>query len=733
MLMSPSAPHPLRSIFVSLVVLLLGMGANNVFSAQSAPVRDKHVEARLLTDVTAIQPGVPFTLGLRFDIDPTWHTYWINPGEAGLIPSLVLDLPKGFTNGPLLFPPPIRFVIDYGFGVTEAGFGYEKKVIHSMTITPPADLKPGQKVTISGESKWLMCDPSSCVPGKVPLQIELDVVSAEDSVAPSPEAAELKAAKASLPQAVAEPITIAVEGEKVVVTAKMPAQVSPEGATLAFYPLVNHVFDPFDVPTVNLAGDTATISGKKFKSLDALPNEFSGVIAVTAGDRILSYEVSTSGVTGDAGSAADGRKDKANAPAAATDSAATSSPDELPFGGGLLGMILAAFLGGMILNIMPCVFPVISLKVMSFVGQAGESRRKVLFHALAFALGILVFFWILAAILVVLRHLGGADVGWGVQFRQPGFVILLIFVMIAVAMSLFGAIEIGASIAGFGGDLAYKTGYAGSFWSGALAVLLATPCTAPLMAPAIGFALSQTAPILFLIFTTLGLGLAAPYFAFAAFPKLLDVLPKPGPWMESFKQFMGFPMLAVAVWLIGVLSKQLDVSGLQWALGGALLLAMAIWIAGRFAAPHRSRAARTRAWVLAGLVALASVYTAWSASTMRAPASSIRISDVIAQHRAEGKHVFVDFTADWCITCKVNERVAIHTDTVQQAFRDNNIEFVIADWTNEDEDIAAILEEHGRAGVPLYLLYPADTSRPAIQIKDGLIFPSDVLEAIKQL
>jgi len=253
------------------------------------------------------------------------------------------------------------------------------------------------------------------------------------------------------------------------------------------------------------------------------------------------------------------------------------------------------------------------------------------------------------------------------------------------------------------------------------------------MAPAIGFALSQSAPVMFLVFTALGLGLAAPYFIFAIFPRLLDVIPAPGAWMETFKQFMGFPMLAVVVWLAGVLSKQLDVAGLQWALASVLLVAVAAWILGRFAGFERPRPTRIKARVAALAVFLIALFVAWDASAKRAPANVVDIAEVIAKHRAEGKNVFVDFTAEWCVTCKVNKRVAIKTAAVQEAFEENDIEFVTADWTNEDPSIAKILAEHGRAGVPLYLLYPADPGRPAIRLKDGFITPGDILEAIEGL
>jgi thiol:disulfide interchange protein DsbD len=253
------------------------------------------------------------------------------------------------------------------------------------------------------------------------------------------------------------------------------------------------------------------------------------------------------------------------------------------------------------------------------------------------------------------------------------------------------------------------------------------------MAPAIGFALAQSAPIMFLVFTTLGLGLAAPYFLFAIFPKLLDVLPAPGAWMETFKQFMGFPMLAVVVWLSGVLSKQLDTAGLQWALASVLLVALSGWILGRFTGFERPAPARMKGRLTALLVFLLALGVAWEATAKRPPANTIDIADVIAKHRAEGKHVFVDFTAEWCVTCKVNKRVAISTEAVQNAFRDHNVAFVTADWTNEDPSITKLLAEFGRAGVPFYLLYPSDAGKEPIRFGDGILTQGAILEAIGKL
>ncbi len=693
--------------------------------AQSTPVRDKNVEARLISSHSTIRAGEPFTIGLQFTIDPTWHTYWINPGETGIPTSLKLDLPAGFTAGELQFPVPKKFITDYGFGVREAGYGYESSVVHPVTITPPTDLKPGETITLSGRSAFLMCDPHTCIPGKADLSITLQ--TGTESVT-APEKGVIDFFTNKLPKTIEAPLAVSLEGENVILKTTIPAGTLPDGAKLYFYPLQNLVLDAFADAAVTVAGDAITISGTKHESLTAAPVEFAGLIVAATGTGSSGFLVSTAGATATPATSATTEE-----PASESGAESATTTEKLPFGGGILGIVLAAFLGGIILNVMPCVFPVISLKVMSFVGLAGEDKRKVLAHSLVFALGILVFFWLLTIAMLVLRSVGGEDIGWGVQLRYPGFVIGLIFVMVIVALSLFGVFEIGASMTAVGGDLANKSGYAGSFWSGALAVLLATPCTAPLMAPAIGFALAAPAPLMFLVFTSLGLGLAAPYFIFAIFPKLLDHLPAPGAWMETFKQLMGFPMLAVVVWLTGVLSKQLDVAGLQWALTAVLFVAIAGWIIGRFAGYDRSTGVRNKARIAAALVFLLSVAIAWEATAKKVAPSSIDIAEVIAGHRAEGKHVFVDFTAEWCITCKVNKRVAINTAAVQEAFKSNNVEFVTADWTNEDPSITKVLAEFGRSGVPFYLLYPADTSKPPLRFGDGIITAGDILEAIEKL
>ncbi|MDF1658220.1 MAG: thioredoxin family protein [Verrucomicrobiales bacterium] len=701
-------------------LLALSVLLPSLVRAQSVEIRDKNVVAQLVSDQDVIAPGEPFTLGLRFVIDPTWHTYWINPGETGKTTELNLSMPDGFSAGPLQFPVPKRFVTDFGFNIIEAGFGYEGTVIHPITVTPPADLKVGDEITITAKADWLMCDPATCVPGSATFSITLPVAGVSEK---STEAMSIQFHQKKVPQNVDWATDLSFADGKVTVTVEVPEGSLPPTAKLHLHPYDNFIFDQLSEPEISRENGKTTFLFDADETLTEAPESFAGLLVAETDTTKTGFRVSM----GDAG-APNEFSEKSTTP-----SQPTAETDALPFGGGLIGILFAAFLGGIILNIMPCVFPVISLKVMSFVGQAGEDRKKVLAHSLTFALGILVFFWILTTAMLVIRSVSGGDVGWGVQLQQPGFVVGLIFVMVVVAMSLFGVFELGTSMTSMGGGLANKSGYAGSFWSGALAVLLATPCTAPLMAPAIGFALSQSAPIMFLVFTTLGLGLAAPYFVFAIFPKLLDVIPPPGAWMETFKQFMGFPMLAVAVWLIGVLSKQLNVEGLQWSLAAVLFLAVAGWILGRFCGFDRSNSARMKGRVAAILFFALSIGVAWKATGSRAEASETDIREVIASNQKKGTPVFVDFTAEWCVTCKVNERTTIKTDSVQQLFKDNGVEFVIADWTNQDARITEVLKTFGRAGVPFYVLYPGDPEAAPITLGDGLITQGDIEEAIAKL
>jgi thiol:disulfide interchange protein DsbD len=389
--------------------------------------------------------------------------------------------------------------------------------------------------------------------------------------------------------------------------------------------------------------------------------------------------------------------------------------------------LLFALLGGLILNLMPCVFPVLSMKALALVEQAGKQPAQVRLHGLAYTGGILLSFLALAGLLAALKA-GGTAIGWGFQFQSPIFVLLLAYLLFAVGLSLSGVFTIGGSVAGVGANLAARGGYAGSFFTGVLAALVATPCTAPFMGVAIGFALAASLPVLFAVFLALGLGLAMPYVALSVWPGLLRLLPKPGVWMERFKQFLAFPMYGAAIWLVWVLSLQAGAEGVLTALGGMLLIGFAAWLYDVTRASGRT--ARHAGSGLAALALIAAIGWGIAAGSQTAPRPAAVSAEAGAAEttpwetysrekfealRAEGKPVFLNLTAAWCITCLVNERVALNRPDIATAFRTGGVVYLKGDWTNQDAAITAKLEEFGRSGVPLYVFYPAGReSQPVV-------------------
>ena len=406
----------------------------------------------------------------------------------------------------------------------------------------------------------------------------------------------------------------------------------------------------------------------------------------------------------------------------------------------ILLAILFAFIGGMILNLMPCVLPVLSLKIMGFIKQAGEEKSKLRKHGLAFTFGVLISFWALAGLLLILRA-GGEYLGWGFQLQSPSFVIVLSVLLFLFGLSLFGVFEIGVTLTAVGQNTPKGSTYTGSFFSGILATIVATPCTAPFMGSALGFALSQPAYVSMLIFTALGLGMALPYVLLTSIPALLKYVPKPGAWMETFKQFMGFLMVATVLWLIWVLSLQTGAEGVLILLGSLLLVSLSGWIYGRWSVLHKSLKTRRIAQLISGLIlagalALSLMYIKpVSASTGSVHTQGLIewqtfSPELVAQLRSEKKPVFIDFTAAWCLSCQVNEKVAFGSEEVQKAFADKGIAALKADWTNKDEVIAKELAKFGRNSVPLYVLYLPD--QEAVLLPE-ILTPDIVLGYLKDL
>jgi thiol:disulfide interchange protein DsbD len=408
---------------------------------------------------------------------------------------------------------------------------------------------------------------------------------------------------------------------------------------------------------------------------------------------------------------ADGRAIEVDVPVTAL---ASIPPPPPPARGGVGGLPLAlafAFLGGLILNLMPCVLPVLSLKVLGFVKQAGDDAGQARVHGLVFTAGVLVSFWALAGLLLVLRA-GGQHVGWGFQLQSPGFVVFLAFLFFLLGLNLFGVFEVGSSLIAAGNIAAGRTGLAHSFWNGVLATVVATPCTAPFMGSALGYGLSQPAAVSLLIFTALGLGMAAPYLVLSVSPRLMSFLPRPGAWMEGFKQLMGFCLMATVVALVWLFGRQGGTDAMALVLGALLVAGLGAWLYGRPSATPRRRAIRmavSAALVIAGLALgfsqarpdAAARTTGGAADPRWEPWSEARLAGL----RAQGKPVFVDFTAAWCLTCQVNEKMALDTREVVDRFESEGVVLLQADWTTGDERITQALASYGRQGVPVYVLY----------------------------
>ncbi|MGI9294793.1 MAG: protein-disulfide reductase DsbD family protein, partial [Pseudomonadales bacterium] len=393
----------------------------------------------------------------------------------------------------------------------------------------------------------------------------------------------------------------------------------------------------------------------------------------------------------------------------------------------LLLMVLFAFVGGLVLNLMPCVFPVLALKVMGLVQANHDSPAQRRLHGFSYTAGVLVCFLLVASVLLALRS-AGAQFGWGFQLQAPWFVAVLVYLFFTLGLSLSGMLNIGSSWAGAGQRLTEHSGARGSFFTGMLAVVVASPCTAPFMGAALGFALLQPSFIALIIFLALGLGMAAPFLLLVLVPQLAGLLPRPGEWMNTLKEILAFPLYATAVWLLWVIGRQTGANGMAAVVAGCVLIGFAVWLL----RPGRNTWGKwlAAATTITALAILPSSLLAQKQATRSTVAAYN--AERITELRSAGKAVFVNVTADWCITCLANERVALSTDKVMGAFRDNNIAYLKGDWTNSDPKISALLSAYGRSGVPLYLLFPADRNREAIVLPQ-LLTPTLVLDALKQI
>ena len=696
------------------------------------------VKASLVAAETAIVPGKPVQVALRLVHQPHWHTYWINPG-TGLVTEIKWSLPPGWTASAIQWPAP--HVIKDKTG-TVTGNGFENDTLLPVTLTPPAGLTPGATITLKASAEWLMCE-DVCMPGNADVTLTLPVAA---TASPDPTfGTTLAAVVAGLPRADAAWKTSASRDAKTITL-----KVAPAGPTagktagpadLRFFADDNLV--AYELPqtiTPDGAGGyvlTLSISPEAPKDaaklLGVLTNE-KGWLADGSlrGLRIdLPFAAATAAVGPTAGQAS-GTPDASARPAVGPAAAAPAPVS-------LLGTLFLALLGGLILNLMPCVFPVLGIKILGFVNQAGQDKKKVILHGLVFALGVLLSFWSLAAVLAVLRA-GGDQLGWGFQLQSPLFVFGLAAVMLIFAMNMSGVFEFGLSATGVGSDLQSKSGFAGSFFTGVLATVVATPCSAPFLAPALGAALTLSIVESFAVFTAIAIGLAGPYLLLSIFPAAVKILPRPGAWMETFKQFMAFPLYATVAYLAWVLAGQTTENGSLMALFGLVLIALGVWFYGRYNLPG-TKPGKVRFGTITGALVLAlGVWTGWPEDTAAktAAAQAAGAPEVVWEKwspaaveklRAEGRMIYVDFTARWCATCQTNKKIVFASDTVLREFAAKKIVTLRADWTNKDPAITAELAKYQRSAVPFNVLWKPGKPEPLLLPE--LLTPGIVLDAIK--
>ncbi len=651
------------------------------------------VKAELIADTSAIVPGKPFTVGLLLRMAPHWHTYWKFSGDAGLPTEIKWTLPTGWKAGEIQWPIPLKLK-DPGDIET---YGYEDEVLLIQQITPPASVS-GPTMKLTADATWLVCE-KICIPGHASVSLELPVATqaatANDEI--------FTRYRRALPQDWPGKNVASVQWKRI----GSDLRLTINSTALANYPFVEFYPSPTGKTVV---GHPRTESIDKGNVIIRVPLE--------------SEEEQLSSLPGIIvfGQTAE-----------AAERNAWQLPDEVsatfnsPPSTGALKFLLFGLIGGFILNLMPCVLPVISLKIFGFIRHAGDRRGKILRSGLAFVAGIFAWFVGLALILIALKS-AGHELTWALQFTNPYFVLGMSTVVLVLALNLFGVFEISLPQGANQSLLNWtdRDDDAGAFFQGVFATLLATPCTAPYLGTALGFAFAQSNTMIFLMFLAIAVGMGAPYLILAAHPAWLRLLPKPGPWMVKVKEFMGFLLLATLLFLLFVLGVQRGAEAVIWTSAFLLALGIACWMKGSFLTPQTSRFGRMIVIVLiVVLIAGSGWYFVgekfrFAQTSVQAPVSgdwNAFTPDRLKTELDQGHAVFIDFTAAWCITCKFNEATVLETSAVRDAFRVHDIVKLKADWTNADPEITKLLKQFGRPGVPLYVLYPKG------KFVDPIVFP----------
>ncbi len=713
---------------LALAVLL----ASTAAIGQGLPTGQNRVLVDLVPEPSTARPGEPFQALLRMRIAPGWHTYWMNPGDSGLATSLEWQLPAGVTAGPLSWPVPKRLPVG-----PLMNYGYENEVLLPVQVTVPAGFSD-PVLRIAARAEWLVCK-DVCIPesGAVGFQLPVAPIAA---LADPRTTALFAAARAALPGSLpAWTATASVADGRLRIALRAPdGMPAPAGEVYFFNATEGQVAHaaaqtvarhrdgllidvPLQLQPVTPVGrmDGLLVAAAGFGPGQPMAATIGSPLATALPD--LGPLLAKTTVAGPAARVGGGPGQPF---------AVVPPPEGNAAAAGLLLALLLALAGGLVLNLMPCVFPVLSLKALAMVGQASSDPRGLRSSGLAFGAGVLLAFWTLAGTLIALRA-GGAQVGWGFQLQSPLFIAAMAVLFTLLALNLAGVFEVGSRVAALAGSLPERKGPAGSFFNGMLAVAVAAPCTAPFMGAALGYALAQPALHALAVFSALALGMALPYLLLSFVPGLARMLPRPGRWMVTFRQAMVFPLLATVAWLAWVLGLQAGVDAVFGLLAGLVLVAFAAWLYGRFAVPAANRGRRAIALGCGLLVALAGGYVAWPPATEDASIASpaaVRQDDAhepdrpwqawspdrVAALRAEGRPVFIDFTAAWCVTCQANKQLVLDTAAVRDAFARRNTATLRADWTRRDRAISEALAGYGRSGVPVYVLYLPGRDAPIL-------------------
>lgn len=644
------------------------------------PVRDGHVEVELVARPGTPVAGQTLEVGVHFKMDEHWHVYYTIPGATGYPPKIDWHLPAGWKVRETSWPTPMRLVI-----ADLQQFVYEKEVLLTAKIPVPADFKGGP-VNLSADVSWLACS-ESCIPGKARVELQL----------PAPEAAALfQQAAEDMPQS---PGNITLRAWRLEPKKAFLEYPGDRGDKADFFAISSEA--NFDSAPVWQAGKGLEIP------VQEKDTKLQGILAIEQGGKRRGFMID---VPIDA-KAPEKPLNNSAAPTPATDTGNT--------GLGFWSALLGAFVAGNILNLMPCVFPVLSLKALSLVRHNQDGPKAQWAQGWVYTSGVLISIWVIAAPLLLVT--GSRSLGWGYQMQSPVFVTFLAGLFLAIALNLFGLFEVGEGLTQLASVAEGKHGYSESFWSGIVATVSATPCTGPFMGAVLGYAVTQTTLVAFLVFTMLGFGIAFPYLVLCGLPATRRWLPRPGAWMESFKVGMGFPMLAAMVWFVYILANLLSAEGLGLVMGGLVTMSLAAWVFGRWGYSLEA-STRAKGKVLAFLLAVVGFggaeATAYSKGYAHGRHEQVAQTteggltwepftpEKLEALRKEGKPVFIDFTAAWCINCKVNEKFTLADASVIEAFKKGQVVTLKADWTQRDETIGKFLAQFGRTGVPFYVYYP---------------------------